>query len=297
MVSHPQPSLLIIGGTGVVGSALASEARHRGLQTIITSRNPRPGFWELDIADAPSLERLRRLVGESGVTHCVFAAGAAGFHRCLADPVGTRAINVTAAFKVGRLLEKLEVESLFLSSSSIYGHPTSPPSEDKPANPCSEYGRQKHLLEVLLGDMTSARIVRLTKVVTGHDPRWMTWFETLRCGGSIDVFSGVTFAPLEASWTAGRILALLEAPPRAVRNLSPPDEISYVEATRLLGKSLGGLERQIRETRPASDCEAGIHVGTTSVLGSEFDCDGPAPPRTLQVLESLFTNIASNLAR
>jgi dTDP-4-dehydrorhamnose reductase len=295
LVNQLQSSLLIIGATGVVGRALTSEARYRGLQPIITSRDPRPGHLELNIADPASLERLRRVIDESGLTHCVFAAGAAGFHRCLADPIGTRAINVTAAFEVGRLLEKLGVESLFLSSSSIYGHPTSPPSEYEPANPCSEYGRQKHLLEVFLGDATSARIVRLTKVATRNDPRWIAWFETLKCGGSIDVFSDVYFAPLQASWTAGRVLELLGAPPSSVRNLSPTDEITYVEATRLLGRRLSGSASQIREIQTSSDCEEGIHVGATSLLASKFSRDEPAPPQAHQVLESLFTDLGSNL--
>jgi len=65
------PRVLVIGGTGVIGRAVARQFKHRGANVVVASRN---SPYSVDIENPMSLSRLAQYF-PSGVDHIVVTAG------------------------------------------------------------------------------------------------------------------------------------------------------------------------------------------------------------------------------
>ena len=285
--------VLVVGGSGTVGGAVVAAASQRGIGVLATSRSTPTGGPNLDLRDPHAGSWLSRMVAEYGVTHCVVAAGLGGFAECRDSPIGTRSVNVVGSLRLAENLDRLGVDSLFLSTSAVFGAEASRSVESSSFTPSSEYGRQKAELDTRLQKDSDARILRLTKVLDRRDARWMLWRDSLRQGLPMRALQNVRFAPLVSERVAQACFDMMFLPPRAVRHLSPTSDVSYAEAARELAAALGLPQELIHSEIASHDPEIGVLSNARAFMGTEFpESLGECPPPSAALLE-FFTDFVT----
>lgn len=241
-------AVLIIGGTGTVGSALAEALGKQ--QAITTSRLPMDGHVLFD----PVRDSIARIVHETQpVTHVVLAYGIAGVGRCAVDPDGTAQVNVRSVLRLADEARSMGLCPVFLSSDYVFDGTKGGWRETDRTSPVNEYGRQKLAVEREIGEGTL--VVRLSRVIGDLLRRRCVLFDWVRASGESQKIRCATdqwFSPIAAA-DAGRILAtLIRSDARGLVHLAGPEATSrfalYGRLLRLAG-SLG-----LAELPPAQPC-------------------------------------------
>jgi GDP-4-dehydro-6-deoxy-D-mannose reductase len=132
-------SVLITGGTGFIGTALASAAARRGLRVSAPSRA------ELDLSDAASVQRAIARWRPEAIVHLAFdrPEGDADVERSLAA-------NLIMLENIESAVARLGIDASWVvaGSAAEYGVPpeAAPMDETTPLEPVSAYGRVKAAL-------------------------------------------------------------------------------------------------------------------------------------------------------
>jgi dTDP-4-dehydrorhamnose reductase len=142
-VEKPRLRILILGGSGMLGTEVDREARRRGHDVKTPPRE------ELDIGNADHLEKLRRR-DWGNLDWVINCAAYTAVDEAEKDPWVAQKINGTApgilAFACashGWRLVQVSTDFVFDGSSSV------PYTEDRPTNPLGAYGRSKEFGERL----------------------------------------------------------------------------------------------------------------------------------------------------
>lgn len=148
------PSALIIGGAGFIGSNLADKLvgdgwRVKIIDNLSTGKkenlNPGADFFEMDIRD---LEKIKPVF--LGVDYVFHLAALPRIQFSIENPITTNSVNLDGTLNVLVAGRDAKVKKIVYSaSSSAYGRQEKIPwKEDMPANPISPYGLQKYVGEV-----------------------------------------------------------------------------------------------------------------------------------------------------
>ena len=150
---HDVKTLLVTGGSGMVGRNVAEAAKAQGCRVRLAdhawhSASPALECDEcvtFDIRDvAACMEHAR---GVNAVVHCAAVVGPSA---ALADPLVTLAVNVTGTANLLEAAHAYGARLLNVSSSSIYGYrpELEPISEDSRTEPQSMYEASKLMAEI-----------------------------------------------------------------------------------------------------------------------------------------------------
>ena len=155
--------VFVTGGAGYVGSHCCKLLRESGhelkvydnLSTGHAVATPKDELVVGDLADRELLEKTLTDFAPDAVMH--FAASAY-VGESVQQPLKYYRNNVVNTVGLLEIMEKLDIRKLVFSSScSIYGVPPSTPiTEDMPANPLSPYARSKRMMEQVFADCTVA---------------------------------------------------------------------------------------------------------------------------------------------
>ncbi len=235
------PAILVVGGDGAIGSHLFHEAHARGLTVHRTSRrDPAPGgAWSLQLGEDSSTSSLLKIVQVRGVTDAVISIGETSMAACASEPNATWKINVTDTQQLIEALVGSGVSVVLISSGAVFSGRSQRPTEESACDPETEYGRQKAALEDSVLAYEGTRIVRFSKVLSSSNGLWSQWMQDIRAGKTIRAFENMTLAPLRTSVAVSAILRQLQIPSGRIVHVSPPDEITYTEAVRLLAHEMG----------------------------------------------------------
>jgi dTDP-4-dehydrorhamnose reductase len=251
--------ILVVGGDGMIGSAIATAARAQGLRVLTTSR--RPGITGddgrlLDLADPGGWGWLAGVRARTAV----LSAAVARLDACHLDPAGSARVNVTGAVELGHRLVAAGTHVIHLSSNQVFSGDTPAPAEDAPVSPPNVYGQQKAaaergLLALAPPDGTpGATILRLTKVIYPGMPLIRGWLDALARGQEVRPARDMALAAVTVELVARTVLGLArlgrETPDRAggIFHLSAADEVSYAEAAAFVARHAGadpGLVRAV----------------------------------------------------
>lgn len=165
-------AILITGGAGYIGSHTALELLKEGYEVVIydnlcnssresirrveelTGKTIR--FYEGDVLDAASLEKLFAAEEVEAVIHCA-ALKAVG--ESVQKPLEYYQNNITGTLTLLGVMEKMGVKNIvFSSSATVYGSPeVMPITEDCPKGQCTNpYGWTKSMLEQIFMDLYRA---------------------------------------------------------------------------------------------------------------------------------------------
>jgi UDP-glucose 4-epimerase len=154
--------VLITGGLGYVGGAVAMRLVQAGHQVVLLTRRPHPPAKlgvdaEVWVADLLDPDQLSKLVAERGFDGVCHLAGLARVRESFNHPADYFQVNVggTANLLVvlARAVEQTSqpLRLVFASSAAVYGPATGEPiSEDRLPNPTSPYGASKLAAEQLI---------------------------------------------------------------------------------------------------------------------------------------------------
>ena len=180
--------LLIIGGTGTLGRALARVAAHRGLAHRLTGRG------DLDTCNPVSIETALRAIRPWAVIN---AAGFVRVQEAEYETAACMAANAIGAGNLARLCKAWGIPLVTFSSDLVFdGLLGRPCLESDLANPSGIYGQSKFMAERLVeASGANALVVRTSAFFGPWDRHNFAWsvLEHLRAGrpfgASTDIIS------------------------------------------------------------------------------------------------------------
>lgn len=164
------PSVLVTGGTGYIGSHTVVELLAAGRDVVVVDNlcnskrsvldrieritGRRPGFAALDIRDRGALGALMRSRRFDAVVHF---AGLKAVGESIKEPLSYYDNNISGTLALLECMVEARVRTLvFSSSATVYGDPASVPvREDSPISASNPYGRTKLMIEHILRDFAA----------------------------------------------------------------------------------------------------------------------------------------------
>lgn len=280
--------VLIIGGDGAIGMALAETLRADGHTVIGTTRRPeragQHGMVFLDLA-APNLDVLP----EADIA--VICAAMARFEDCRTKPDLARQVNVSAPAVIAERMRKEGKRVLLLSSSAVFDCLAPKRRADEPYSPRSAYGRLKVDAEkavLSLGEGTA--VLRLTKIVRADGGIFPDWIAALAQGRSITAFDDHALCPLPMRAVTAALAAIVIRGGEGVFQVSGADDLTYAAAAREFAAELRVPIERV-EGMPAE--AAGLPVGEVTRFTSLdttrlSSLTGFVPPRARAVLREAY---------
>lgn len=139
------PRLIVVGGSGLIGSALRDAGRKAG-RTVIGTAMSRPGdgLVPLDIREAP----LRSVIPDLGPNDVVYLLAAYIAPAWIfANPDAARALNLDASRRVADEALGAGARLVFMSTDLVFDGKTGGYTEAATPNPLNLYGRLKVEME------------------------------------------------------------------------------------------------------------------------------------------------------
>jgi dTDP-4-dehydrorhamnose reductase len=289
-------SILVIGGDGLVGGAVASALAAKGRIVHRTTRrvSHKDSDIFLDLAD-PSLGSAPLPEVETAI----FCAAVNGFARCRADPRHAYQVNVNATHVLTRRLATRGCRVIYLSSSAVFNFQRPRVQADDPVCPNTVYGKNKALAEsAVLATDTRNTVVRLTKVLTLDTAHFRMWLNALKSRHRITAYSDLHFCPITAEHAAGAIVKIIDQGSGGIYQVSGADDISYARAARYLAKRMERDESLVLADTAASNGIPPEEVAAfTSLDISRFAAlTGERAPSPFEVLDTVFNSLILPIA-
>lgn len=231
-------STLIIGGDSLIGSELACRLRKSGAPVQSSTRHADRSGDERPLIDLALPLRGFRL--PSGVRTAVLCAAVTSQQECSDRPDRARLVNVEAVIRLGDMLARAGVFTIFLSSNLVFDGSRPNMPADSPYRPIGLYGAQKAEAERCLGDIFAnggLAIVRLTKVLHSGVQLLKGWRASLDRGEVIRPFGDVSISPISLSFVVGALEKIAAGAVDGVLQLSARDEVSYAGLAVALARS------------------------------------------------------------
>ncbi len=232
-------SILIIGGDGVIGQALASRLIAEGYRVSTTTRRPsnsRPNSVYLDLYNKTTFENI--LSGKFDIF--IMCAGNTSISECEKHPEETKIINVEAVIEIATLLCHESSFFIYLSTSLVFNGATPLPKISDNTNPSTEYGRQKAEVEkLLLSINTNLSVIRLSKVIQPTFPLFLGWHKDLSDNREIQPFKNSYISPISLNFAIVVIMYIIRYHKTGIVHVSADRDISYEDVARHLANACG----------------------------------------------------------
>ena len=226
--------ILVIGGRGSLGSAIAAAA---GKRALVTTRAPHvPDTLVFDARYDSPIELINRSAGALGAI--VLAFGISGIDACARDPAGTRYLNIDRVAAVAAAASERGVLPVLLSTDYVFDGSREFWSEQDEPNPISEYGRQRLATERAIASFDRPHLIlRIGRAIADHARRrdWLyRWCEAMQAGRTIRLATDQFLSPIAADDVGQIVVSLIDANARGLvhvagpERLTPPDLFAYL---------------------------------------------------------------------
>lgn len=149
-------SVLVLGGSGFIGSHVLEALTERGIKAVNFSRSPSNyklkgiEFLQADLQNTAKLSEA--IQGVNTIIHCISNTVPATSALCPVDDINT---NLVGTVRLLELIRKVNPKAhlIYISSGgTVYGSPRKiPVTEDEPLKPISSYGAVKVAIENFIG--------------------------------------------------------------------------------------------------------------------------------------------------
>jgi len=244
--------LLVLGGSGFVGSALVREWKPRPYLATYWHR-PFPNGVRFDVSTERLADRL--LLRGHGFTHAVLAQGMTNLEQCALMPNDSAATNVTGTLRAIDDLVDAGVHPIFLSSDAVFdGSPGLRTENDSPS-PILAYGKDKLIVEQYLQNLSGFwTTLRLTKVVAGiSDNRNLLsqWLTSVENGQLIRCATDQLLTPVDLQYVIQAIIYVIETHSTGLFQVSGSEAVSRYD---LLQKLLQYVPEHARRRTLVQKC-------------------------------------------
>jgi len=238
-----EPDVLVIGASGLVGTALMRRLGARACGTY--RQNGAPGLVPLDVCDAPAVRDLVAQTRPRAVVHCAAWTHVDG---CEEDPERSHAINVDGVGNVARAAAAIDARMIFISSDYVFGDGGPHAISEQPA-PLNVYGRHKLEAERVVATTVRDRVVVRSCNVYGYQPGGknfvMAVLEYARASRKLRAPSDQWGNPTLADDLAAAIGALTQSELRGVLHLAGPDYVDRPAWARRAAEAFGFVNVEI----------------------------------------------------
>ena len=160
------PMTAIVGASGFLGHYFLLSYREFYADCVGTVRGPAKENHNIFLLDLlkPDIRNLN--LSKKGYKQALICAAETKVYACEINKAATRKINVDGTLELIRQLIDEGIKPIFFSSDQVFDGKKGSYSESSPANPITEYGKQKAEVEANIESVTNGNylVVRLSKV-------------------------------------------------------------------------------------------------------------------------------------
>lgn len=239
---------LVIGASGQVGEHLLNALKEQGADVIGTCfSHSFEGLCPLDIRQPEAVTDLLMRMSPSVI---YLPASLTNVDYCESHTAEAFAINVTGVKNVVDAAERIGARLVYFSSDYIFDGVTGPYSEDAPANPVCEYGRQKLSAEHIVALQASQSLIIRTTVVYGWERQGKNFVQrlitSLEKGESVRVPHDQVGSPTYAPELARAVVELAGQELTGVFHIVGPQRTSRFDFARAVAQCFGLDERLLQ---------------------------------------------------
>ena len=257
--------ILLFGPTGLLGQALAREARRRG-DTIVGAAR-RGAERAVDLASG---EGLRELIASVAPDLVINAAALTNLDACEANPSTAHAINAVAVGSMAETCGELATRFLHVSTDHFYtGDRDRPHDETAPVRLVNEYARSKFAGEGLAMRLRDVLVVRTN--FTGMrgwpgQPTFLEWAAgALERREPITLFDDFFTSTIDADTLATALLDFAARQATGVANVASRQVASKKEFVEALAQAMGIRLNWARTASVKSMAVARAEIGRAHV--------------------------------
>lgn len=234
---------LIVGGNGLIGSALSAYLQSIGEKVSITTRRPallEPGSTFLDLSNLTPMRF-------EGYDNAFLCAGVTNLSVCESDPSNTSKVNVDATLSLAAQLHESGCRVIYISSNTVFNGQIHYPDESTPDCSIIEYGRQKAEVErkmLMLG--SGMVVVRISKICSLNLPVFSSIFRNLSDGTPFEVYHDLLFCPISLNYLCKNLAQIALSDIDGILHLSGLEDISYVDFSHQLAKKMTADQAMIK---------------------------------------------------
>lgn len=307
---HPHQHILVLGGSGFIGSHLIPELVSEGFRVtnydIYDAETPLPAHVADVRGDIRDEERLLAALrgelsgdeaGEVAKVDAVLNLAAA--HHDFGIAAQTfQSVNVGGAEVLTRCMSQVGIENMcFYSSVAIYGQYPQAPTEETPAVPVNEYGRTKFMAEVVYRDWAKEdpkrRVLILRPAVVFGPRNYANVYRMIKQisqGKFISVGSGKNYKSMVyVENIVAAIIWLWQQPP-----LHESDTYNCVDQPDLTSREIIDLAYQGLEKRKPL---VRIPLRPALILAKPFDLIARITGKNLPITSNRIQKLASSETR
>jgi dTDP-4-dehydrorhamnose reductase len=229
--------LLVLGDTGLAGTAILEAARARGMAATGASRH---GEHAVDLRDAAA---LRALLDRLSPTVVINAAAQVSVAECERDPAQAWLVNARPAALIADAARQAQIRFVQISTDHFYaGDGRRPHREDAPVVLLNDYARTKYAAEAFALTAPDALVVRtnilgLKSATGGSFGEWA--LRLIETDGEATLFEDQFVSILDIWSFAEGLLDLAVADARGLVNLASSEVFSKAELVEALAAALG----------------------------------------------------------
>jgi dTDP-4-dehydrorhamnose reductase len=258
----PNP-LLIIGGTGTLGSAFVRACRARGIPYVAPTRA------ELNITDGASVERTIDAVKAWGVIN---TAGYVRVDDAEWDRASCFAANTEGAVSVAAICAEREIPVLTFSSDLVFdGKADRPYLESDSVNPLGIYGESKARAEARILALESRALIVRTSAFFGpwdvHNFLTHT-LNALSNGAAVQAPADLSVSPTYVPDLVNASIDLLIDGERGIWHLANTGAVTWSDFARIGARAAGMSSHRIVD-KPAAAMRFAARRPAFSALASE----------------------------
>ena len=214
-------NILIIGGDSKIGTALYKRLINKNLIVWKTTRkkNIKQNEFYFNLED----EILDSSFPKIKFDFVLLCASITSLDYCNKFPELSYKVNVVNTLKVLKYFTKKESFIIFFSTNLVFDGLKPNRSITEPLNPCTEYGKQKTLVENELSKLPNNAIFRLTKIIDYNFKLFDNWIEDLNNLNTISPFYDMKMSPVWIDDLTEFLLKYLEKPEKGIFHVSALD--------------------------------------------------------------------------
>lgn len=235
-------SILVVGGTGLVGNALVRAWEARGVQVAAATYHchPSPLFRQLDMQDK---EAVRRAIGEFKPTVVAIPAANPHVDYCETHPEETRSVNVLGTGNVLAACREAGARAVFFSSDYVFDGAKAVYTEEDAVCPINEYGRQKAETERLTLGTDPRNLVVRTSGAYGWQWEPKNFVLQVRArlsaGERVKVARDLRYNPTYVENLAEIVAALVEKGARGIYHAVGADRVVRFDFAAQIARTFG----------------------------------------------------------
>jgi len=233
--------VLVVGGSGLVGSNVVTQARERGFAVDATyhADATEDATIELDVCDA---DRVHEVVTNADPDAVVHTAAFHAVDDCESERDRAWAVNAGGTRTVAAAADAVGAHLITLSTDYVFGgDPAAAPfSEADPVNPANYYAETKYAGEVAARSAAEAAVLRPSVVYGTGGTNFVTWaLGELEAGEEIGIVDDQVSAPTYAPDLARACLDVVERGLTGTYHATGPVSVSRYEFTVTLAAVFG----------------------------------------------------------